>query len=106
MRKRVVFASIGQKSRLKKSESTLTENRFKQSHNPPSCAPPPGTYDNVLAINSHGHYPTTYVPNVLCSTFKSRIELQKVNDNPGPGYYQNPSDFGIYVSAKVLGMKK
>lgn len=65
--------------------------------------PGPGTYENVLALNGTGHYPSTYAPNTLTRRMVETKLAVTVNANPGPGAYTAPSDFGIYVSSRFLG---
>lgn len=64
--------------------------------------PGPGTYENVLAMNATGTYPTTYVSNTLTRRIVETKLPASSNANPGPGTYTAPSDFGIYVSSKFL----
>lgn len=66
--------------------------------------PGPGAYENVLAMNSTGRYPTTHVPRTLTRRIVDTKLPATVNTTatPGPGAYTSPSDFGIYVSARYL----
>jgi len=64
--------------------------------------PGPGTYENILALNSAGIYPATYVPNTLTRRFVETKLPMSVNANPGPGTYRLPSDFGLYISSRFL----
>ena len=99
-RKRILFASIGSKHKGKYTSQTSKENLYKNIKDCKNKAPGPGTYDNPLAINSQGLYPTTYVPNVITNAFVYRRDKLRINNVPGPGNYQSPSDFGIYASSK------
>lgn len=69
-----------------------------------SAVPGPGAYENVLAMNSTGRYPATYVPQTLTRRIVDTKLPAAVNTTvtPGPGHYTAPSDFGIYVSARFL----
>lgn len=85
--------------------STSRSNNAGKSSKPRASVaqqPGPGTYENVLAINSAGSYPATYVPNTLTRRIVETKLPVAVNANPGPGTYRLPSDFGIYVSSRYL----
>lgn len=104
-KKRILFASIGY---TKNQESENEQERRKNGSFTVKrlVQPGPGTYENVLAINLNGRYPTTYVPNTSTLRIKKTSCIQKENQNPGPGHYKTPSDFGIYVSSKFLAETK
>lgn len=64
--------------------------------------PGPGSYENVLALNTAGRYPATYVPNTATRRITDIHTPTQSLNVPGPGAYQAPSDFGIYISSRFL----
>ena len=97
-RKRIAFKTLGIKSR--EGPMTSEPNRFLQQKD--GCAPPPGTYENKVCFNKKGKFPTTYVPNINTIKIKHSQIIERKENYPGPGYYQSPSDFGIYMSSRAL----
>ncbi len=94
---------IGSKFGPKATQTVAVTDRRPNSHQTTAdLSPGPATYNNVLAINSTGRYPTTYVPTTLTRRLKESADPTPRPGGPGPGSYQSPSDFGIYISSRFL----
>lgn len=72
---------------------------------PPKTEVPEATLcsDTKFQMNGKGTYFNSKYHNTQSSAFPKQnrsMEVRK-SDRPGPGYYQAPSEFGIYVSSKA-----
>lgn len=77
--------------------SGMNKGRIKKVDNTPHY------YDDKCQMNKEGKYAVSRFRNSQAKTFgKSKRQFfnSKVN-NPGPGYYVMPSDFGVYRSSKA-----
>ena len=67
--------------------------------------PGPGAYDvSNEQMSPDGSYITSKMHNSLVRRFGSSIRshLNRKNENPGPGNYKLPSEFGHYVSKDAV----
>jgi hypothetical protein len=63
-----------------------------------------GYYDtSKCQINQEGKYYLSRFKNSRCRTFSKsqRKFIEMANENPGPGHYRAPSEFGLYESSAV-----
>jgi len=68
--------------------------------------PGPGTYDNPATLSQNGSYYVSKFRSSFCRTFshsmRKNLALPNTLNNPGPGSYKLPSEFGHYESSKVV----
>lgn len=64
--------------------------------------------DKTYQINRTGTFFNSKYKNSLCRYFgkENRDANLKFNENPGPGTYMPPSEFGLYESSKIHGSEK
>lgn len=102
-RKRILFTSIGNRlGPAARSKAPSVDKAGRSSKKALLDTPGPGTYENQLAINPAGRYPSTHVPNISTVRIRETRDPVQTNALPGPGTYFTPSDFGIYVSSRFL----
>ena len=68
-------------------------------------------YKSVDQINVVGAYNLSRFKNSMCRSFSKAdrntlgIDIKKKNNQPGPGNYRLPSEFGYYISSVAKGEK-
>jgi len=67
--------------------------------------PGPGSYETTqVDLSPQGRYVTSKLRNCLARKFAitTRRPIADKNENPGPGNYKLPSDFGHYVAKAAV----
>lgn len=90
---------LSDKENTNRNESSPTKSAREGSRS----LSPALAYDTKYQLNAQGVFFNSKYKNSMCRTFsKSQQEwLRRNNGVPGPGFYQVPSDFGIYESSKI-----
>ena len=68
----------------------------------------PAFYDLKTDINTKGAYFSSKFKNSMCRSFGKALRSSKriPSAKPGPGTYRSPSEFGLYLSSRILKQKE
>jgi len=94
-------------SKFTNSGATLiSPARSKRFTDVKNANPGPGSYDNPATITDNGSYYVSKFRSSFCRTFshsmRKNLALPNTINNPGPGSYKLPSEFGHYESSKSV----